>query len=119
MKITYYVNESKRTVVAVITNTEEALINKIRKSLKGGLNEFFAFKGYRSYMPDKFVGKAKCAPEDTWDEVYGKQLARERALEKYSRNFNRELADVHARAEELLDIVQDMYELDEEGYIIE
>ena len=35
-----------------------------------------------------FIGIAKCSPEDTFDEQYGKKLALERAKEKRRKAFN-------------------------------
>ena len=34
------------------------------------------------YFPRYMSAKAKCNPEDEWDEEYGKQLARQRLVEK-------------------------------------
>lgn len=38
-------------------------------------------------MPNKFVGIAKCAPEDTWDEHTGRMIAFDRAKFKYDKAF--------------------------------
>lgn len=44
-------------------------------------------------IPDykRYVGKAKCCPEDEWDESYGRKLAEYRAMKKRTDDVNREI----------------------------
>lgn len=48
------------------------------------------------YFPHYMSAKAKCNPEDEWNEEYGKQLARQRLVEKihnYRSNSYKIIAD--------------------------
>lgn len=87
---TYYINESKRTIVCVFTPDHSEYTTGFEKAMKKVVIE----SGYAvmldprcpvCYMdyPDTFEGKAKCSPEDEWDEEYGKRLAKARALVKF------------------------------------
>lgn len=109
MTFNYYVNEDKRTIVCTITNCERSLIEKVRKRMGSHFGDYFRFRGDRSYIADKFVGKAKCNPLDTWDEQTGMDIARERALRKFNRAFNRELTDVIVRLEDLVPELDSLY----------
>ena len=97
--IEYNNNKEKRTVVAFIK------FDKGTPSFKNG-NDIFddlwsALKRFKSsdslwgndyrkkvnkmYFPKYVSAKAKCNPEDEWNEEYGKQLARQRLVEKIKR----------------------------------
>lgn len=69
----YKINKDKRTITCIIST-----INDYDKKLKK-----YHFEDYkRNYWDDDFkqyIGIARCNPEDTWDEVYGKRLAEYRA----------------------------------------
>lgn len=96
--IKYIVNKEKRTVVAVIEfeKDEETFVNSsyIYDDLSWALsrlkkNEDVIYnkknkqsKVEKMYFPRYMSAKAKCNPEDEWDEEYGKQLARQRLVEK-------------------------------------
>ena len=90
MAFRYFINEEKRTIVAVLDNCEGDLGERIRKVLKRH-NTNFRYYESKTEMPDVFRGKARCNPQDTWDEAIGKKLAKERALEKYEKCWNRQL----------------------------
>lgn len=107
MEIRYFVNAEKRTVVAVIVNAENDFQRKVRRRVDSRFADDFYFRGNRSFMPDKIVGKAKCAPEDVFDEMTGIQIARERALEKYDRIFNRELDFLLTKIYEMADSIKE------------
>ena len=96
--IKYIVNEEKRTVVAVI-NFENS--TKTFKNADWIFNNLYDTLGYLShknnmytynkkyyklekkmYFPKYMSAKAKCNPEDEWNEEYGKALARMRLVEK-------------------------------------
>ena len=81
----YKVNEVKRTVVCIITT-----INDVPHRLaKYGL----ADEEYDDIDYDVriYKGIAKCAPEDEWDEIYGKRLAEYRAAKARQVDVNEEL----------------------------
>ena len=81
----YKVNEAKRTVVCIITT-----INDVPHRLaKYGL----ADEEYDEIDYDVriYKGIAKCAPEDEWDEIYGKRLAEYRAAKARQVDVNEEL----------------------------
>ena len=70
--ITYYIDEDKRTIVCKMTDCE----NDFMKSVPD-----ISLTGYE--LKPFYIGKAKCHPDDTWDEEKGKQLALYRMLQKY------------------------------------
>ena len=86
----FYVDKDARVVVCVIPNTRGRFLDFIGSSI---VNENFDLpypKQYRDYhLPSSIVAKAKCAPEDEWDEEYGRELAYQRAKEKFYRYFFR------------------------------
>lgn len=109
MKVRNYVNEEKRTCVVVISDCEGDVIRKIRKVFRAHFNEDFMFRGNSSFIAEKFIGKAKCAPEDTFDAAVGLELARERAFEKYNAAYDREVDRVVERLEDAVSAVAELY----------
>lgn len=81
----YKVNEAKRTVICIITT-----INDVPHRLaKYGLaDEEYDEIDYDIRI---YKGIAKCAPEDEWDEIYGKRLAEYRAAKARQADVNTEL----------------------------
>ena len=83
-KIRYYIDEEKRTVVAVMDDCEYDAIDVLQKM---GIRKIT----HDGYNMDKFMmntsyrGKSKCSPDDEWDEEEGMRIARNRMLEKYYR----------------------------------
>lgn len=61
-EIESYVNEDKRTVVTTIR-----------------------VEDYMGDIDAKFTGKAKCSPEDKFDEKMGKKISKQRAWIKYNK----------------------------------
>lgn len=80
----YYVNKEKRTVVCVLECDEFSAVDFVERnhSIRG---EYFAHDYKKYVMPMRFEGKAKCAPEDEFDEELGKLIAFDRAKAKYDR----------------------------------
>lgn len=85
-KIRYYINEEKRTVVAVLDNVETEVIEEVKP--------FFPMTISWSEM-SKFAlkpiyrGKAVCHEDDEWDVEVGKRIARNRMLTNfYADRFN-------------------------------
>lgn len=89
----FYVNEEERTVVCVIPNTRYMVTDFIDDHFHWGGD--FDFSRYnlnysikeKLEMPGAFVGKAKCMPEDEWDEETGKLIAFSRAKDKCYKSF--------------------------------
>lgn len=84
IKTEYYINEEKRTIVCVITATNDIF----RRLAKYGLEDYYCDKK-NTYI---YKGVAKCAPEDTWNVEYGKKLAEYRAACARKSHVNKELA---------------------------
>ncbi len=82
----YYINEEKRTVVCIINSRPYDALDFVYKS---GLNFNAREENRIRLLPTRFVGVAKCAPEDTYDEHIGKLIAFDRAKEKYDLAFIR------------------------------
>ena len=98
--IDYIINKEKRTIVAMIKfiteDGEEVQTFKdsgyIFDDLWSVLRHFNSNNSYwgktyrakvkKMYFPKYMTAKAKCSPDDEWNEEYGKQLARQRLTEK-------------------------------------
>lgn len=86
-KITYYVDEEKRTVVAVLkVNPYDAaleIVNAVNKSLSPYLVTLIP-KDTSFLVNDTYMGKAICHEEDTWNLEKGKEIARLKALRTFT-----------------------------------
>lgn len=116
--IEYIVNKEKRTIVAMIEfdNNEETFKNSkwIYDDLVSALRNLedceFSDKKYRAgwdkmTFPRYISAKAKCNPEDEWDEEYGKRVARHRLIEKirnYRSNSYKIIAGMIDRMKEIV-----------------
>ena len=86
--VKYFVNEEKRTVVAVLEGTENLFTDFIYDN--NGLIYFHDHYSvfYKSYrLPNRFVGIAKCSVNDEWNEQLGKLIAFDRLKEKVNNSF--------------------------------
>jgi hypothetical protein len=91
----FYVDETARTVVCVIPNTKDMLINFIDDHFRWddidvytALNSWNTNKFFKQLkMPHSFMGKAVCAPEDEWNEELGRKIAFSRAKDKCYKSF--------------------------------
>lgn len=105
-KTEFKVNKEKRTVTCIITTQEDFLSRIIRF---GFAEEFyrlpFELKDLRDEDLDvrKYVGVAKCNPEDEWDEQYGKQLAEYRAMVKRKADINNDITNFVRRMNARID----------------
>lgn len=93
----YIVNKEKRTVVCIITTYED----RINRLYKYGLENYDVFKMFGGVKVYK--GIAKCAPEDEWDETYGKRLAEYRACKAREVDVNNALKDYIKKIRKRLD----------------
>lgn len=91
----FFVDEEKRTVICVIENTSSLVtdffdINKIIWSNDPN-HPVNIYPNYRLekklVLPDRFTGKAVCAPEDEWNEEAGRLIAFDRAKMKLNTSF--------------------------------
>ena len=88
----FYVSEEKRTVACVIENTQRMFHDYINDKLYiscwglPGTKQVAKFEAALD-MPNRFVGIAKCAAEDKWDEELGKKIAYLRLREKVYHSF--------------------------------
>ena len=86
----FYVSKDARTVVCVIPDTSRSFVKFIDPFITNGDFEVsYPSPSKDYYLPSSIVAKAKCAPEDEWDEEYGRELAYQRAKEKFYRYFFR------------------------------
>lgn len=73
--VDYYVNKEKKVVVAKMTGCFNGLACDMCRK---GYPPIPAFE-----IANAFIGKAKCSPDDTFDEETGKKIAFKRAYKKY------------------------------------
>ena len=94
-KCVFYIDENKRTVVCVINNTRDLVLDffNIRfadwemSSKADVLFEPNSSLRQKLRLPERFEGKAVCSPEDTWDVEVGKLIAFNRAKYKLNTSF--------------------------------
>lgn len=83
--IEYYVDKDKKTIVAVLHNSQYDVVRALD-------NMGILFLSSNNLDIDKcmlkprYVGKAICYKDDEWDENIGKEVAKSKALEKYYRD---------------------------------
>lgn len=78
----YQVNKEKRTIVCIIKTWDEVFSRLLK----------YGFKNYDYINKScKYVGVAKCAAEDEWDEEFGRRLAEYRAMVARQKDVNREI----------------------------
>ena len=85
--VKYFVNEEKRTVVAVLEGTECLFTDFIYEN-DGPLpyRDYYELDD-RYSLPNRFVGIAKCSVNDEWNEQLGKLIAFDRLKEKVNNSF--------------------------------
>ena len=85
----FIINKEKRTIVCIL-NPESTMYKRIKKYTSSNSLLTLLPSKYYEFEP-VFKGIAKCAPEDEWDEAYGKRLAEYRAYCKKRRYINETL----------------------------
>ena len=87
----FYVNETERTVVCVIPSTFDMVSDFISDHFRWNDMDFWMGLCYhlqnKIEMPNSFIGKAVCAPEDEWNEETGRMIAFARAKDKCYKSF--------------------------------
>ena len=97
--VDYYVNKEKKVVVAKMTGcASELAYDMCRK----GYQPVSSFE-----IADAFIGKAKCSPDDTFDEEIGKKIAFKRAYKKYVMAKKKAVAAFLAENNKLVDELND------------
>ena len=86
--VKYFVNEEKRTVVAVLEGTKDLFIDFIYDN-NGlfSLHDHYYDYDSRYSLSNRFVGIAKCSVNDEWNEQLGKLIAFDRLKEKVNNSF--------------------------------
>ena len=80
----FFVNKDKRTVVCVISTINDIPQRLAKYNLS--YEKYDDAEEIRTY-----TGYAYCAPEDEWNETYGKHLAEYRASKLRQSDVNREI----------------------------
>lgn len=91
--LTYYVDESKKTIVCIAKDCEFDFLNEILRSFSSckmeeriiicNFLEQFKFDCMLNY---KYTGKARCSKDDVFDIEKGKKIARQKMRIKYNRD---------------------------------
>ena len=85
--VKFIVKEEERKVLCILNETALDALDIIDH-----MSHFFLEIGDKSYiMPNKFVGIATCAPDDTWDEKVGRVIAFNKVCEKYYKSLFKRL----------------------------
>ena len=81
--IKYEVNVAERTVTATISGCQDDVKNRLSKNIP---SKVFEAKDVQKAMriSESYTAKAKCHPEDTYDEEVGKSVAKAKLLNKYN-----------------------------------
>lgn len=87
--IEFYVNKKKGTVACKLSNCSSIAINRIYRYTDNVIR--WIAKPDRYLIDDVYLGIAKCAPEDSFDEEYGKKVALLKAKALRGRAINKAL----------------------------
>jgi hypothetical protein len=79
--IKYFVNEKKRQVIGLLSNTQLDAINKIDKMVRD--TDFCFCPSEKYMMPSEFRVVVQCDERDEFDPNVGKKIAKERILKNY------------------------------------
>ena len=83
--IKYYVNEEKRTVVAVMEDTSNSVVDFI---LANNNNVNISTLNEKKYqIKDKYLAKAVCHKDDVFDVEVGKEIAKYKVLFLHYKDF--------------------------------
>lgn len=112
----FYVNEEKHTVICVIPNTKDMLVEFIAEHFRWDSIDIWNTISGKLYthdlrLPHSFTGKAVCAPEDNWDVETGKLIAFSRAKDKCYKSFfkraNKLVQAIDARLGDMITMFND------------
>lgn len=86
-ELQYVINEEKKTVTCIAWDCENDLIEYLLKKSSDSFTLDTLVQNYEKLLLNhKYVGTAKCSPEDTFDVEIGKKIARAKMREKYTRD---------------------------------
>ena len=85
MAVKYYDIPEKGMTVGVLCNTSYDALNKIRKLTDG--TTFCAYD-MKYLMPDSFRAVAKVHGDDVYDQATGRQIVKDKLMEKYYKCFD-------------------------------
>jgi len=102
--IVFHVNTEKRTVVCRLLHCKQIPFERINK--KTGIQKFFVLSELVPDIQDTFIGVAHCAPEDQFDEEYGKKLALLRARKQRAHAVNIALREFVKTLDEMSDYIE-------------
>lgn len=94
--VKYIVIPERRTIKAIIENTEFDAYNKIHKMLR---DTPFCICSNKYRMPNRFVSEVVCDERDAWDEEFGKARAKKIVLDNYYKSLDKKIA--HFRSDAL------------------
>lgn len=93
MAIKYVVNEEKRTVTAILENTQFDCVNRINNKLHNTKWEIEKWNAPKEYlMPARFVATVHCDERDDFDAEFGKERAKKVVLDNYYKSMDKHLA---------------------------
>ena len=89
MKVHFISNPEHKLVVCQLTDCANDFEDFIlMKDLPDTYERCLFGNTYKQYkMPNKFVGRAVCGPDDVFDEKIGREIAFSRAKANYDRSF--------------------------------
>ena len=108
----YYVDEDKRTVVAVLTVPRTCVMEELCNVVNKGCGTHFIFEGVNFHdnmlVAGSYTGKAICHPGDEWDVKEGMRIAKLKAIRAYlndrdvlTKRLVRVFGDVADRVEDM------------------
>ena len=84
--VEFFVNKKKGTVTCKLHNCEDIALCRIYKYTNSTID--WITRPSRYLVDNIYVGVAKCAPDDSFDEEYGKKLALIKAKAKRGKAIN-------------------------------
>lgn len=109
-KPVFYINKEKRTVVCKITGILKGFSGEVESDLVWN-HPATDYSGYGE-AEMTFTGKAKCCPDDEWNETVGRQIAESRAKMKAYAALNQiasNSAEFYRQQSELASNARDKY----------
>lgn len=86
----FVVDKEKQIVVCILENTMRQFTDYVEENfpiVPWWMNfDCLSFES-RLLMPKRFIGIARCAPEDEWNEDFAKRLAYSRMRAKFDKSF--------------------------------
>lgn len=117
LDVHYQVNEEKGICTCIINVDEWDAINEYGRRFETypiGLS--FNYDSKKFYMHNKFVGVAKCAPEDEFIVEVGQDLAFDKAYKKYLKEKKRILLEISDFLVSHVKVVSDFVKYESKKY---